>query len=61
MLGGTELPSACRFKSMVAAATENDYDSKNYDPGAVVVKNVAKTVIHTIPPKDAFAAFSAVQ
>lgn len=31
--------------SVVAAATENDNDSKNDDPSAVVVKDVAQAVV----------------
>ena len=33
---------------VVAAATEHDYDGKDYDPSAVIVKDVAKTVIHKV-------------
>ena len=31
--------------SVVAAATENYDDSKDYDPGAVIVEKIAKTVV----------------
>ena len=34
------------YALMVAAATEDDDDSKNDNPSAVIVKDVAKTVIH---------------
>ena len=29
----------------MAAATENDDDSDDYDPGAVIVKEIAKAVV----------------
>ena len=45
---------------MVAAATENDDDGKNDNPSAVVVKDMAKTVIHICSSKEAFSAFCAV-
>jgi hypothetical protein len=36
---------------VIAAATEDDYDSKDDDPGAVVVEKIAKAVvIHMFPP-----------
>ena len=30
---------------MVAAATEDDDDSENYDPGAVIVEEIANAVV----------------
>ena len=48
------------FALIVAAATENYDDSKNDDPGAVVVKKMAQAVVvHKmyVPPK-MFRAFS---
>jgi hypothetical protein len=36
---------------VIAAATEDDYDCENYDPGAVIVEEIAKAVvIHMFPP-----------
>ena len=32
----------------MAAATENDHDRKDHDPGAVIVKDVAQAVIHYV-------------
>ena len=32
-------------KLVIAAATEYNHNRKDYDPGAVVVKDVAKTVV----------------
>ena len=42
---------------MIAAAAKDDYDCKNYNPGAVIVKDVAKAVVHYVPPKMLFSAF----
>jgi len=37
--------------SVAAAATEHDHDGKDDDPGAVIVKEIAKAVvIHMFPP-----------
>ena len=33
------------FYSMIAAATKNDYYSKDDDPGAVIVKDVTQAVV----------------
>ena len=42
---------------VVAAATENDDDGEDYNPGAVVVKEIAKAVvIHICSSKDDMAA-----
>lgn len=37
------MPRLCIL--MVAAATENDDYSENYNPGAVIVKEIAKAVV----------------
>lgn len=36
--------------SVVAAATEHDHDRENDDPSAVIVKKMAKAVVHMFPP-----------
>jgi hypothetical protein len=38
---GYVIPSAELRSSMIAAATENDHDRKDDDPGAVVIKEIA--------------------
>ena len=39
------------YSLAVAAATENNNYRENYDPGAVIVKEIAKAVvIHMFPP-----------
>ena len=44
--------------SVVAAATEDNYYSKNYDPSAVVIKDVAQAVvIHMFSLRELIAAF----
>ena len=35
----------CFYKSVVAAATENNDNGKDDDPGAVIVEKIAKTVV----------------
>ena len=45
---------------MIAAATENYDNSKNDDPGAVIVKEMAKAVVvHSIFLRSMFAIFTA--
>ena len=43
--------------SVVAAATEHDHDRENDDPSAVIVKKMAKAVVHMFPPGVFRAAF----
>ena len=44
--------------SVVAAATENDNDSKDDNPSAVIIEDVAKTVVvHKVPPGSIWAVF----
>ena len=31
---------------MIVTAAEYDYNSKDYNPGTVIIKDVAKTVVH---------------
>ena len=45
-MGGSEdLCQNLSVKLVIAAATEYNHNRKDYDPGAVVVKDVAKTVV----------------
>ena len=46
--------------STVAAATENDDQSKNDDPSAVIVKKMAKAVVHGKVLLAANAAFVSI-
>jgi hypothetical protein len=52
---GSERGFAPKFTvhSVVAAATEYNHDRKDYDPGAVIVKQMAQAVVIHIcfPPK----------
>jgi hypothetical protein len=46
---------ACYYSlSVIAAATENNDDGKDNDPGAVIVEKMAKTVVihRYVPPKN---------
>ena len=46
------------MKSVIAAATEDDDDGENYDPGAVIVEEIAKAVvIHSMFLRSMFAIF----
>ena len=46
----------CFYKSVVAAATENNDNGKDDDPGAVIVEKIAKTVvIHNMFLRSMFA------
>ena len=44
----------------MAAATENDHDRKDHDPGAVIVKDVAQAVIHYVCLRELVSALDSL-